>query len=47
MEPIRIRFKELKNDKTYLKKILNDGMLKAKEKSDPIINEVKSIVGLG
>ena len=47
MEPIRIRFKELKNDKTYLKKILHDGMLKAKEKSDPIINEVKSIVGLG
>ena len=47
MEPIRLRFKELKNDKTYLKKILHDGMLKAKEKSDPIINEVKSIVGLG
>ena len=47
MEPIRFRFKELKNDKTYLKKILHDGMLKAKEKSDPIINEVKSIVGLG
>ena len=47
MEPIRLRFKALKNDKTYLKKILHDGMLKAKEKSDPIINEVKSIVGLG
>ena len=47
MEPIRLRFKELKNDKTYLNKILHDGMLKAKEKSDPIINEVKSIVGLG
>ena len=47
MEPIRLRFKELKNDKTYLKKILHDGMIKAKEKSDPIINEVKSIVGLG
>tara|TARA_E500000331_G_scaffold254688_1_gene245188 strand:- start:90 stop:1097 length:1008 start_codon:yes stop_codon:yes gene_type:complete len=47
MEPIRLRFKELKNDKTYLKKILYDGMLKAKKKSDPIINEVKSIVGLG
>ena len=47
MEPIRFRFKELKNDKIYLKKILYDGMLKAKEKSDPIINEVKSIVGLG
>ena len=47
MEPIRLRFKELKNEKTYLKKILHDGMLKAKEKSDPIINEVKSIVGLG
>ena len=47
MEPIRLRFKELKNDKIYLKKILHDGMLKAKEKSDPIINEVKSIVGLG
>jgi len=47
MEPIRLRFNELKNDKAYLKKILHDGMLKAKEKSDPIINEVKSIVGLG
>ena len=47
MEPIRLRFKELKNDKTYLKKILHDGMLKAKKKSDPIINEVKSIIGLG
>ena len=47
MEPIRLRFKELNNDKTYLKKILYDGKLKAKEKSDPIINEVKSIVGLG
>ncbi len=47
MEPIRLRFKELKNDKTYLNKILHDGMIKAKEKSDPIINEVKSIVGLG
>ena len=36
IEPIRARFKELKNDKTYLKKILHDGMLKAKEKRTPI-----------
>ena len=45
--PIRDKFLELKDDKTYLKEILHNGMIKAKEKSDPIIEEVKSIVGLG
>ena len=47
MEPIRDKFFELKNNKDYLNKILNEGMIKAKEKSDPVIKEVKSIVGLG
>ena len=47
MEPIRDKFFELKNNKDYLNKILNEGMIKAKEKSDPVIREVKSIVGLG
>tara|TARA_B100000029_G_scaffold432391_1_gene444520 strand:- start:124 stop:1146 length:1023 start_codon:yes stop_codon:yes gene_type:complete len=46
MEPIRDKFFELKNNKDYLNKILNEGMIKAKEKSDPVIKEVKSIVGL-
>ena len=45
--PIRDKFLELKDDKTYLKEILHNGMIKAREKSDPIIEEVKSIVGLG
>ena len=45
--PIRDKFLELKDDKTYLKQILHNGMIKAREKSDPIIEEVKSIVGLG
>ena len=47
MEPIRDKFIELKNDKLFLNKILKDGMYKAREKSNPIIGEVKSIVGLG
>ena len=47
MEPIRDKFIELKNDKSFLNKILKDGMYKAREKSNPIIGEVKSIVGLG
>ena len=47
MEPIRDKFIELKNDKLFLNKILKDGMYKAREKSNPIIDEVKSIVGLG
>jgi len=47
MEPIRDKFFELKNNKDYLNEILNEGMIKAKEKSDPVIREVKSIVGLG
>ena len=47
MEPIRDKFFEFKNNKDYLNKILNEGMIKAKEKSDPVIKEVKSIVGLG
>ena len=38
---------KIKDDKTYLKEILQNGMIKAREKSDPIIEEVKSIVGLG
>ena len=46
MEPIRGKFFELKSNKDYLNKILNEGMIKAKEKSDPVIKEVKSIVGL-
>tara|TARA_B100000700_G_scaffold149144_1_gene165948 strand:- start:3597 stop:4616 length:1020 start_codon:yes stop_codon:yes gene_type:complete len=45
--PIRDKFLELRDDKTYLGQILNNGMLKAKQKSDPIIKEVKSLVGLG
>ena len=45
--PIRDKFLELKDDKTYLKEILHNGMIKAREKSDPVIEEVKSIVGLG
>jgi len=47
MEPIRDKFFKLKNDKDYLNAILNEGMGKAREKSDPVIREVKSIVGLG
>ena len=47
MEPIRDKFIELKNDKSFLNKILKDGVYKAREKSNPIIDEVKSIVGLG
>ena len=46
-DQIDIQIDELKNNKDYLNEILNEGMIKAKEKSDPVIREVKSIVGLG
>jgi len=47
IQPIREEFKRLKKEKIYITNILDEGRAKAKEKSDPILNQIKSIVGLG
>ena len=47
IEPIREEFIKLKKENIYITDILDKGRIKAKEKSDPILNQIKSIVGLG
>ena len=47
IEPIREEFIKLKKERKYITDILDKGRIKAKEKSDPILNQIKSIVGLG
>ena len=47
IEPIREEFIRLKKERKYITDILDKGRIKAKEKSDPILNQIKSIVGLG
>ncbi len=47
IEPIREEFIKLKEERKYITDILDNGRIKAKEKSDPILNQIKSIVGLG
>ncbi|MFL2833857.1 MAG: tryptophan--tRNA ligase [Alphaproteobacteria bacterium] len=47
IEPIREEFIKLKKEREYITDILDKGRIKAKEKSDPILNQIKSIVGLG
>jgi tryptophanyl-tRNA synthetase len=47
IEPIREEFIKLKKERKYITNILDKGRIKAKEKSDPILNQIKSIVGLG
>ena len=47
IEPIREEFIKLKKERKYITDILDKGRSKAKEKSDPILNQIKSIVGLG
>ena len=47
IEPIREEFIKIKKERKYITDILDKGRISAKEKSDPILNQIKSIVGLG
>ena len=45
IEPISQEIKKIKDDKKYLKKILDEGSSKAKERADKTIAEVNQIMG--
>ena len=38
---------KIDNDEGFLREILNDGTIKAREKSEKNIKEIKKIIGLG
>ena len=39
--------KKIMNDKSYIDNILNNGALRAREISEPVLVETKKIIGLG
>ncbi len=43
--PIGKKIKDLKNDKSYLLKILNEGSFKAREIADKNLSKIKKILG--
>ena len=46
-EPIRNELTRIESDHSYLRKVLNDGSLRAIEKSEKTIRQIRKIVGLG
>ena len=46
-EPIRNELTRIESDHSYLRKVLNDGSLRAIEKSEKTIKQIREIVGLG
>jgi tryptophanyl-tRNA synthetase len=44
-EPIRLRINELKNNETYLKKVIVEGANKARESASKTLKEVREIIG--
>lgn len=44
--PIRIKFIELKEDKSFIKKVLSEGEKKTQEISDKTMDEVRTLMGL-
>ena len=47
LSPIRQELIKIDNDEGFLREILNDGTIKAREKSEKNIKEIKKIIGLG
>ena len=47
LSPIRQELIKIDNDEGFLREVLNDGAIKAKEKSEKNIKEIKKIIGLG
>ena len=45
--PIGNEMKKIMNDKSYIDNILNNGALRAREISEPVLVETKKIIGLG
>ena len=44
--PIGNEMKKIMNDKSYIDNILNNGALRAREISEPVLIETKKIIGL-
>ena len=47
LSPIRQELIKIDNDEGFLREVLNDGAIKAREKSEKNIKEIKKIIGLG
>ena len=47
LSPIRQELIKIDNDEGFLREVLNDGAIRAREKSEKNIKEIKKIIGLG
>ena len=47
LSPIRQELIKIDNDEGFLREVLNDGAIKAREKSEKNLKEIKKIIGLG
>jgi tryptophanyl-tRNA synthetase len=47
LSPIRQELIKINNDESFLREVLNGGAIKAREKSEKNMKEIKKIIGLG